>query len=406
MLTSVNRSDRFPLGAAATLDELEGDPYPLLARLREREPVSWLPALDGWLVTSHDLALAVMRDAETFTVDDPRFSTAQVIGPSMLSLDGEEHARHRAPFMGPFRAAAVHDRFGEVARSEAGALIDGLLPAGAAELRRAFAGPMAASIITRALGLEADGVRSVLAWYDAIVASVTQITAGRGATAGGEQAFSALRDRLEAVIADEARTSLLASAFRESSLSQRQAVSNAAVILFGGIETTEGMIANAALHLLQRPELLARVRVQPGLLDGVIDESLRLEPAAAVIDRYAIAETALGPARVAPGELARISIAAANRDPAVFDNPDRFDIHRANARRHLAFAHGPHVCVGVHLARLEARVALGALSRRLPDLRLDPERRCGVRGLVFRKPPRLDVIWSAEPRREHAGRAQ
>src|SRR5881227_669840 len=91
------------LGAAVTLDQLDRDPHPVLARLREHEPVSWLPSLDGWLVTRHDLALAAMRDSRSFTVDDPRFSTAQVIGPSMLSLDGDEHARHRTPFVGPFR---------------------------------------------------------------------------------------------------------------------------------------------------------------------------------------------------------------------------------------------------------------------------------------------------------------
>ncbi|PZS06566.1 MAG: hypothetical protein DLM64_16280, partial [Solirubrobacterales bacterium] len=87
MVPDRHRRD-FPLGATITLAELDTDPHPAHARLREREPVSWLPSLDGWLVTRHDLALAAMRDATTFTVDDPRFSTGQVIGPSMLSLDG------------------------------------------------------------------------------------------------------------------------------------------------------------------------------------------------------------------------------------------------------------------------------------------------------------------------------
>ena len=95
---------RFPLGAAITLADLDHDPHPWLARLRDAEPVSWLPALTGWLVTRHDLAVAVMRDSAAFTVDDPRFSTARVVGPSMLSLDGAAHGRHRAPLP---RASAV-----------------------------------------------------------------------------------------------------------------------------------------------------------------------------------------------------------------------------------------------------------------------------------------------------------
>src|SRR5690348_1584895 len=124
----------FPIGAAASLEELERDPHPLLARLREHEPVSWLPALDGWLVTGRDLAMQVMRDAETFTVDDPRFSTGQVVGPSMLTLDGDEHRRHRDPFAGPFRLAAVRARFAELVPEETDRLIDAIEARGRADL--------------------------------------------------------------------------------------------------------------------------------------------------------------------------------------------------------------------------------------------------------------------------------
>src|SRR5712692_8431354 len=93
--------------AGVGLAELAGSPHAALAKLRDAEPVSWLPALDGWLVTRRDLAFAVMRATETFTVDDPRFSTRRVVGPSMLTLDGAEHERHRAPFARAFRLGEV-----------------------------------------------------------------------------------------------------------------------------------------------------------------------------------------------------------------------------------------------------------------------------------------------------------
>jgi cytochrome P450 len=383
------------LGAAITPAELDRDPHRALARLRAAEPVSWVPSLEGWLVTRHDLVLAAMRDARTFTVDDPRFSTAQVVGPSMLSLDGAEHDRHRAPFVGPFRAGEVAGRFAQTTEDEANRLIGALAPAGEAELRRAFAGPMAASIVTRALGLGGNEVDDVLGWYEAIVASVTSITAGTGATIAGEEAFAGLSGRLRSVIAGGDASSLLAAAASGGSLSADQVISNAAVLLFGGIETTEGMIANAALYLLAAPGRAEVARGDPAALAAAIDESLRLEPAAAVVDRYATADVTLGDAAIARGDLVRLSITGANRDPAVFADPDAFDPERPNLRRHVAFAQGPHVCVGVHLARLEARAALGALLGRLPGLRLDPERPAKVRGLVFRKPPRLDVVWEA-----------
>ncbi|HTP22006.1 MAG TPA: cytochrome P450 [Solirubrobacteraceae bacterium] len=384
----------FPLGAAVTLEELEHDPHPTLARLRNEEPVSWLPALDCWLVTRHDLAVTVMRAAATYTVDDPRFSTAQVVGPSMLSLDGDVHARHRAPFAAPFRPRAVRERFADAAANEADRLIDGFITRGAAELRREFAGPLAASIMARALGLEQAEVATMLGWYDAIVSAVTDVTAGREIPTRAREAFGALRTRLNAVIGGgEPESSLLAAAAAQSGLSEEQVVSNAAVLLFGGIETTEGMIGNALLHLLEQPDALATVRQDSGALDAAIEESLRLEPAAAVVDRYATTEAGLAEATIAAGDLVRVSISAANRDPAVFDDPDRLDLDRKATRGHLAFAHGPHVCLGVHLARLEARTGLDTILRRLPTLRLDPARPSKVQGLVFRKPPTLWALW-------------
>jgi cytochrome P450 len=393
--------DEFPIGASVTLDQLDHDPHQIHARLRQSEPVSWLPALDGWLVTRHDLALAVMRDAKTFTVDDPRFSTAQIVGPSMLSLDDKAHARHRRPFTAPFRPIAVRERFADASRREADRLIDGFEARGGAELRRTFAGPLAAAIMAHALGLARAETTSMLGWYDGIVAAVTEITAGHDPPAAGRQAFGALRERLIAATADDPDASLLAAAAAQADLEPEQIVSNAAVLLFGGIETTEGMIANALLHLLEHPDVLEQVKGDPLRLDAAVEESLRLEPAAAVVDRYATTGTQLARAAIRRGDLVRVSIAAANRDPAIFPDPDRYDPGRVDpaaprTKSHLAFAQGPHVCLGVHLARLEARTGLAALLDRLPDIRLDRARPSKIQGLVFRKPPTLHAIWARE----------
>ncbi len=396
-MTEATRSSRhasFPVGVAASLDELEADPHPLLARLRAREPVSWLPALDGWLVTRRALAMRTMRDPDAFTVDDPRFSTGQVVGPSMLTLDGSEHSRHRDPFAPPFRLAAVRERFTALVESETDALIDAIEPHGRAELRRGLAGPLATTVVAHALGIQGASADTILGWYDAIVDSVTGVESGRPPTPAGREAFAALRSGVEPNLGRDPHSSLVAAAAGEAgSLTPPEVVSNAAVLMFGGIETTEGMIANAVLHLLAHPEQLALVKADRDLLPNAVEESLRLEPAAAVIDRYATRDVHLGGASIRRGELVTISIAGANRDPETFADPDRFDVRRENARRHLAFAGGPHVCIGMHLARLEAQTAIARLLERLPRLRLDPDRPAAPRGLVFRKPPELHVLW-------------
>ncbi len=414
-----DRVGRFPIGASATVAELERDPHPLLARLREHEPVSWLPALDGWLVTRRDLALAVMRDDETFTVDDPRFSTARVVGPSMLSLDGPQHARHRAPFADRFRPRDVEARLAAFIEAEARRLVEGLRPAGAAELRRGLAGPLAVAVVAESLGLVGTEAATVLAWYDAIVGAVSDISAGLEPRPGGAAAFERLDASVRATVRAGDRESLLVAAATgtpaatgataaagdsdaadsavagpDGALALPEVVSNAAVMMFGGIETTEAMIVNAVLHLLSHPDQLALVRADPALIADAVEESLRLEPAAAVVDRYATRDAELAGAPIRAGDLVTVSIAGANRDPALFARPDRFDVRRANSRLHLAFAQGPHFCLGAHAARLEARVAVSLLLQRLPGLRLDPDRpRPAPRGLVFRKPEHLHVRW-------------
>jgi cytochrome P450 len=386
-----------------TLADLEGDPHRVLARLRAAAPAAWVPVLGTWLVTGYDLAVAVLRDARTFTVDDPRFSTAQVVGPSMLSLDGAPHAHHRGPFNRPFRHDEVHARLAAFTQAETGRLVSAIEPLGAAELRRAVAGPLAAAVMAEVLGLGQVDPAAILTWYDGIVAAVQAegAAAGRGTladtgadgvtsvAAGGTAAFGELAASLREVIARG--DSLLAEV--TGPLAEQEAISNAAVLMFGGIETTEGMIANALLHLLSSPAQLALVLADPGLVPAAVEESLRLEPAAAVVDRYATVGTRLGGTAIQAGDQVTVSITGANRDPAVFADPDVFDVRRANAGRHLAFAHGPHFCLGAHLARLEAQVAVGTLLARLPRLRLDPGYPSASRGLVFRKPPALRVRW-------------
>ena len=375
-----------------TLADLESDPHPILARLRAAAPACWVPVLGAWLVTGYDLAVAVLRDARTFTVDDPRFSTAKVVGPSMLSLDGARHARHRTPFTRPFRAEEIHAQLEAFTQAEAGRLVSAIQPSGAAELRRAVAGPLAVTVMAEALGLGQTDPAQVLAWYDGIVAAIQSEAAGTGVTAAGAAAFAELAASLRQVIAAPPPSSLLADV--TGALTADEAISNAGVLLFGGIETTEGMIANAMLHLLSSPGELEFVRADDGLIPAAIEESLRLEPAAAVVDRYATSDTRLGGARIRAGDQVTVSIAGANRDPRIFDDPDEFQIRRPNATRHLAFAHGPHFCLGAHLARLEARIAVATLLDLLPELRLDERYPAAPRGLVFRKPTDLQVRWS------------
>jgi cytochrome P450 len=383
-----------------TLEQLEADPHPALADLR---PIGWVDALDGWVVASRDLALAVLRDPETFTVDDPRFSTAQVVGPSMLSLDGAAHRAHRDPFESPFGLAETRRRFTTFVQQTVADLIaatatqppaaggvgaDGPSAGRVVDLRRTVAGPLSVAVVAYSLGLPPASASTVLDWYTAISDSVSGVSAGREVTREGADAFAQLHAHVASGI--DSADSLIATA-AHAGLGVDEVVANAAVLMFGGIETTEGMITNALWHLLNHRDQLDLVLADPSLLPNALEESLRLEPAAAVVDRYATRDVEVAGASIRRGDLVTVSLAGAGRDPAVFPSPDVYDVRRTNARRHLAFASGPHICLGMHLTRLETQAAVSA-SLELPGLCLDPASP-PPRGLVFRKPPALNVSW-------------
>lgn len=357
-------------------------------QLRAEGPVVWVAALSGWVVLSRDAAVAVMRDPVRFTVDDPRFSTAQVVGPSMLSLDGAEHRRHRNPFAAAFMPAVVTSRDGPGIEATARRLVAELRPAGAGELRRQLAGPLAVAVAAGALGLEDVPVADLLGWYDLIVAAVDGVSRGEGVASSGVAAFESLAGALRTAAHNP--SSLLADA--AAVLTDDELVANAAVFLFGGIETSEGMTSNLLHHLLAEPEQLDALRADRSLVDAAVEESLRLEPAAARVDRYATADVELEGAWIRTRDLVIVSLAAANRDPLHFPDPDRFDIRRPNSRSHVAFAQGPHACIGAQLARLETRAALNAVLDLLPDISLaGPVETTGV---TFRKPLALHAVWA------------
>jgi cytochrome P450 len=372
-----------------TLDDLSYGHHSALAHLRRQAPIVWVPALGAWVVTTRQLAIDVMRDAATYTVDDPRFSTGRVIGPSMLSLDGEQHARHRDPFADAYRPAAVVTRYAETIVATANSLVEALAPNGQAELRRALAGPLAVAVVALSLGLDDIATTDLLEWYDRIVAAVERVSVGEPVDAAAIDAFGDLSGALRSSLTRP--DSVLHGAGQQ--LDATELVSNAAVFLFGGIETSEGMTANLLAHLLSDPEQLDAVRTDRSLVDAAVEESLRLEPAAARVDRYATRDVEVGGQLVRHGDLVVVSLAAANRDPAAYPDPDRFDVRRSNARTHVAFAQGPHACIGAQLARMETRAALNAVLDQLPGIELAEP--VDTRGVVFRKPLAVRARWSS-----------
>ncbi|MEO9197161.1 MAG: cytochrome P450 [Antricoccus sp.] len=344
---------------------LHDDPVELLARAREVGAVVWVPQLAGWLVTGYHAAATILRDWRRFTVDDPRFSTARLTGPSMLTLDGREHDRHRAVFAERYRARAISD-LTEAVTNIANGLVNARAHQDRIEVRSELARPLAIAVLTDLLGLANVTAADVERWY-----------------VGLADAFEA--DALGQSVPlpiDAMRSHTVPGPLDDS-----EQIGNAAIMMLGGIETVEGMICHAAASIW------SEVNLRDGVdLDRAIDESLRLDPAAARLDRYATEAVTVGNASIAAGDLVIISLIGANRDPTYFADPNQFSPDRSEHGRHLGFAVGPHYCLGVHLARLEARSALNALRLHFAGALLDQSSTDASRGLVFRKPDRVSLV--------------
>jgi len=390
------RCQRFPLGAAIEFADLEEHARAgALDRLRAAEPVSWVPALGGWLVTSHALGREVLGRRKDFTVwAEPNLVRAS-LGVMMLTSDGDEHDRQRLPFDEPFRLRPVRERFEAPVSSRVDALLARLAPEGACELAADFAAPFAVGVAGDILGLSLDDVPKIRGFYDAF-AGAMDYDGDPEPQRRADEARAAFDEILLGELARVRRvpdTSITAAVANnaELELSDDEIVAQLRVILFGAIETVESMVLNSVLMLLRHPEELGAVKSEPELLPSAIEEALRLIPPVAFIERWTPAPTTLGGVELQRGEFLGVSTLACNRDPEVFPDPLRYDVHRQNARHQLAFSFGLHYCLGVNLARLQGAIALRALLERLPGLELvdapDPH------GFAFRKPPELHLRW-------------
>jgi cytochrome P450 len=394
---------KIPGAALIELEALADNPYPQLHRLREEAPVTRATSsgVVMWLITRRDDVLVVLRDADTFSTDHTASPIRDTFGAQMLSAEGEAQRRFKSACAPPFNRRAVDIDAAPVVRARVAELLDGIArmpPNEPVDLRQRLAGPLALAVVADIIGIPEEMHGKIREWYDAFAASLATHDHRSTARAHGRNSAAAYRSAVAPLIApicEEAQGSLishLASVAPPGRLSDDELLSNTLIVLFGGIETTEAALLNALWALLTHDGARAAVLTDDRLLDAAIEESLRWEPAVQTCTRYATRAVALRYVVINEGEIVQCMIGAANRDPAHFADPDRFDIERMNAGDHLSFGFGRHYCLGAALARLEARVTIRTLLERWPSVRLDRDSDSAPRGHEFRKPAALRVL--------------
>ena len=399
------------VAASLRLEDLAVDPYPHLAELRSRGAAVWAPNLGMWVVAGYDDAVSVLRDPARFTNDSPKSLIQATFGRQMLSVEGEEQKRHKQACLAPFTGKASR----EVWQPRVDRLCVDLLrcreeaaPSGAVEvdLMADYAAPIALETMGIVVGLPSRDLPRVRAWYEVLARSLANFEGDADVHRAGQEAAAAMREYLAESLdgqrpAGETGHGTLLEVLSGpgGTLARSEVLANLLIVLFGGIETTESMIGNALHYLLGEPGLLtatldSRNRGEAAFLDAVEDvmeESLRYDPAVQTLTRHTTTAVRIGGTEIAAGQTVQCMIGGANRDPAVFERPDRFEPARANVRKHLAFGLGNHFCLGAQLARAETRSALRALLERWPGVELNHESSLPPYGHEFRKPGRLLV---------------
>ena len=412
-----------------------GDPYPIYRRTRERGLL--VPGLIGLVTAHHHVATEILRDHERFgsapvprPPDGPTSVVARMIGAlspgglpekvdrrraypdvfertpdplgaeSMIGMDPPDHTRVRrlvSRAFTPRAVARIQDRVEEVAQR----LLDEA-PRDGFDLMSGYAGVLPVVVISEILGIPAQDWERVKSWGDTLATGLDVLGGAppeRVAPAlhGLAEYLTDLFEARRADPGDQVVDSLLAASARPGEddadperLTDRELMATAVLLLTAGFETTVNLLGNAVLALLAHPDERRAVTDDPSLTANAVEEVLRYEPSVQLTARITRVDTELAGRRVRAGTVLVCMLAGANRDPAVFDDPERFDVRRANARDHLSFAAGVHYCLGASLARLEGEVGLRLLLRNNPGLALDGRVTPG-RGLILRGPRRLPL---------------
>lgn len=394
-----------PLSLYHLLDpEVLADPYPLYHRLRAEDPVHWDPYLHAWIVTRYSDVVSVLTTFSADRAPSPEFFEAlsvRDVGPiakvmvkQMLFMDPPSHTRLRklaAPAFMPARVQRLHDHIEEIATK----LIDDIVArgdAGRMDLLADFAAPLPAIVTAEMLGVPTEDHVKLKEWSATFAEMLGNFQHNTDRLNGVLKALENLTAYFYDAIAKQRESprdglvhALMSSEVDGDRLTDEEVVANSIVTMVGGQETTTNLIANGMLSLLRDRAALARLRSEGQIMPAAIEELLRYESPSQHTARLAPSDCVLGGKQLRKRDAVIAVMAAANRDPERFPDPDRLDFDRPD-NRHVAFGWAAHFCFGAPLARLEARIAFETLLRRFPTLALTGEdlvwrENLGLRGM-------------------------
>jgi cytochrome P450 len=382
------------------------NPYPDFVAMRRDTPVAELdlremfglgadeePENAVWTVNTFDTVQAVLRDGESFSSKGYEDVMGMVFGHSILEMDEPEHHTYRGLIQQAFTRKAMERWETDVIGPAVHTLIDGFVGEGRADLVKDLTFPFPFEVIADQLVLPEDDKPRFHRMATELISVQVDMDRALAASAALHEYFSQIIAMRRQAPAQDLISVLAQAELDGQHLTDDEIIAFLRLLLSAGAETTYRSSSNLLFGLLTHPDQLEAVRDDRSLLPQAIEEALRWEPPLLTIMRTATGTVPLAGKELHAGDTIVINIGSANHDETRWDEPERFDIFREQVP-HIAFASGVHMCLGIHLARMETMVAMNAVLDRLPNLRIDPDAEPPyITGMVFRAPPALPVVF-------------
>jgi cytochrome P450 len=347
-------------------DETKADPYTVYAWLRTEAPVQYHENLGVWTVARHHDVEYALRDWEIFSsASGITVGGFAGLKPMIILMDPPRHNELRrllSRAFTPRRVAVLEERM----RAIAADLLHPMVTAGGGDLVAQFARPYPATVIAELLGVDSGDRDAFCRWSDAIMLSGSDAAELEAAYGNIFEYFETTVSRRRRQQGEDVVSALLRGESTEGGLSEDELLGFCALLLIAGHETMTNFLSLAALTIDRLPRLHRQLVGDPSLLEAAVEELLRFEPPVHGLARTVMADVELGGRIIPKGDMVLLLLGSANRDPLAFDDPDRFDLVRVGGDN-AAFGFGVHYCMGAGLARLEARVGLEELLRRMPE---------------------------------------
>lgn len=380
---------------ALSLADLEADPHPILAEIRQTTPVCHVPSLDMWLVTRWEDVVYVCEHPELFIANTHPSWLRDCLGENMLTLDGPVHDRLAEGMRPPFTAGDIGGRVREELAAMLDEVIDGFCAEGTADLMTVYAEPLANLTLLHALGLTTVTWQQLAGWCRGVITGLANFENDPDRAAIASRAHHelgvALGSQLDLVASHPDGSGL--SRYLAAGFSRDEIINNVRLMVSGGINEPRDGVGLVMYELLLRSQLMDRVVGDAGLLRRVVEETFRYHSPVGTATRQTTRDVTLGGTTIPEGKIVAAVLTAANRDPERWSDPDRFDPDRGEGS-HLAFAVGEHRCLGEWIGRQQVRIGVERLIDRLGRLRLVED--VVISGFEFRGPTSLRVAWDPQ----------